>query len=147
MQKEAWRNLPKYSARLGEQAAVAEQLYDVLADPAVTRRRLPVLLAANKADCGARAHARLYSQAPREGARRAARHARRARVGRDRRRREGGASARVAWPLLVFLPLHHPADWSSGVQAFHVVTLSWGCAVPGSPALSVSFIAMAPKVP
>ena len=56
MQKEAWRNLPKYSARLGEQAAVAEQLYDVLADPAVTRRRLPVLLAANKADCGARAH-------------------------------------------------------------------------------------------
>ena len=40
----------------GEQAMVAEQLYDVLSDPAVTRRRLPVLLAANKADCGAKAH-------------------------------------------------------------------------------------------
>ena len=39
-----------------QQVAVAEQLYDVLTHPGVDRRRLPVLLAANKVDCGARAH-------------------------------------------------------------------------------------------
>ena len=32
------------------------QLYDLLAHPAVGRRRLPVLLACNKADMGERAH-------------------------------------------------------------------------------------------
>lgn len=38
------------------QVAVAEQLYDVLVHPTVNRRRLPVLLAANKGDCGPRSH-------------------------------------------------------------------------------------------
>lgn len=35
---------------------VAEQLYDVLASKAISSRQMPVLLLANKADCGAKAH-------------------------------------------------------------------------------------------
>ena len=35
---------------------VAEQLYDVLASKAVSSRQMPVLLLANKSDCGAKAH-------------------------------------------------------------------------------------------
>ena len=35
---------------------VAEHLYDVLASRTISSRRVPVLLAANKADCGAKAH-------------------------------------------------------------------------------------------
>ncbi|CAL8470809.1 g10351 [Coccomyxa elongata] len=35
---------------------IAEQLYDVLAHPVVNGRRLPVLLACNKSDCGTKAH-------------------------------------------------------------------------------------------
>lgn len=35
---------------------VAEQLYDVLASKAVSGRQMPVLLLANKADCGSKAH-------------------------------------------------------------------------------------------
>jgi len=35
---------------------VAEQLYDVLASRAVSSRQMPVLLLANKSDCGAKAH-------------------------------------------------------------------------------------------
>lgn len=35
---------------------IAEQLYDVLAHQVVNRRRLPVLLACNKSDCGTKAH-------------------------------------------------------------------------------------------
>lgn len=34
----------------------AEQLFDLLAHPAVAKRRVPVLLACNKADMGAKAH-------------------------------------------------------------------------------------------
>ena len=37
-------------------AQVAEHLYDVLASRTIGSRRVPVLLAANKADCGAKAH-------------------------------------------------------------------------------------------
>lgn len=39
-----------------KKAEVAEQLYDLLTHPVVGGRRLPVLLACNKADAGARAH-------------------------------------------------------------------------------------------
>ena len=35
---------------------VAEQLYDVLASQSVSRHQMPVLLLANKSDCGAKAH-------------------------------------------------------------------------------------------
>ena len=35
---------------------MAEQLYDVLASRAISSRQTPVLLLANKADCGAKAH-------------------------------------------------------------------------------------------
>ena len=35
---------------------MAEQLYDVLASKAVSGRQMPVLLLANKADCGSKAH-------------------------------------------------------------------------------------------
>lgn len=35
---------------------MAEQLYDVLASKAVSSRQMPVLLLANKADLGAKAH-------------------------------------------------------------------------------------------
>jgi len=35
---------------------VAEQLYDVLASRGVSSRQMPVLLLANKSDCGAKAH-------------------------------------------------------------------------------------------
>ncbi|KAK9904218.1 hypothetical protein WJX75_007076 [Coccomyxa subellipsoidea] len=35
---------------------IAEQLHDVLAHPVVSGRRLPVLLACNKSDCGTKAH-------------------------------------------------------------------------------------------
>ncbi len=35
---------------------IAEQLYDVLAHPVISGRRLPVLLACNKSDCGTKAH-------------------------------------------------------------------------------------------
>lgn len=39
-----------------KKAEVAEQLYDVLTHPVIAGRRLPVLLACNKADAGAKAH-------------------------------------------------------------------------------------------
>ena len=39
-----------------KKAEVAEQLYDVITHPVIAGRRLPVLLACNKADAGAKAH-------------------------------------------------------------------------------------------
>jgi signal recognition particle receptor subunit beta len=41
---------------MSQKEQVAQQLYQVLAHPVVCRRRVPVLLACNKADCGAKAH-------------------------------------------------------------------------------------------
>ena len=41
---------------LPKKAEVAEQLYDVLTHPVVAGRRLPILLACNKADAGNKAH-------------------------------------------------------------------------------------------
>lgn len=35
---------------------IAQQLYEVLAHPLLSKRRMPVLLACNKVDCGAKAH-------------------------------------------------------------------------------------------
>ena len=45
-----------YLLRAFRTVQVAEHLYDVLASRTISSRKVPVLLAANKVDCGAKAH-------------------------------------------------------------------------------------------